>query len=81
MPSVTIQTAGGTFTVENDSVQNVADLLREVAETFNIDVNTPVAVNGAAATPATPIADGDEVSLTKATGAKGSIVLVIKFAS
>lgn len=72
MPKVTIQTAGGTFTVENDTVQNVADLVREVAETFNIDATAPVAVNGAAATPTTPIAEGDEVSFTKAAGAKGA---------
>lgn len=71
MPRVTIQTAGGTFTVENETVANVADLVREIADTFNIDASAPVAVNGAAATAATAIAEGDEVSFTKAAGTKG----------
>lgn len=78
MPSVTIVTAGGRFTVENDTVENVADLLREVADTFNIDVNQTVAVNGAVADGNTPLADGDEVTTTKAGGAKGEIIFVIK---
>lgn len=71
MPKVTIVTAGGRFEVENDTVQNVADLLAEVRDTFNIPTDATVAVNGAAATGTTPLADGDEVATTKAAGAKG----------
>lgn len=78
MPSVTIVTAGGRFIVENDSVENVADLLREVAETFNIDVTQTVAVNGAIANAQTPLADGDEVTTTKAGGAKGKFTFVVR---
>ena len=43
MPKVTIRTANGVFEVENDTVANVADLIREVADVFNIDANQPVA--------------------------------------
>lgn len=71
MPKVTIVTAGGRFEVENDTVENVAQLLDEVRETFNIDANATVAVNGAVADPATPLRDGDEITTTKAGGAKG----------
>lgn len=71
MPKVTIVTAGGRFEVENDSVANVADLLREVAETFNIDTTQAVAVNGAPATGTTALRDGDEIATTKAAGQKG----------
>lgn len=71
MPKVTITTAGGVFEVENDTVANVADLLREVADTFNISPDANVDVNGRPATGDTPLVDGDEIATTKAAGAKG----------
>jgi hypothetical protein len=71
MPKITVTTPGGTFEIENDSVENVTDLFREVADTLGIDATAAVAVNGAPATGATPLADGDRVQTTKAAGAKG----------
>ncbi len=71
MPKLTITTPGGTFVIENETVENVADLLREVAGPLGIDAGAAVAVNGAAATPTTALRDGDRVQTTKAAGAKG----------
>lgn len=71
MPKITITTAGGKYEFENDSVENVADLVRETAGSLNID-GANLAVNGAPATPQTPLRDGDAVTATKAAGAKGS---------
>lgn len=72
MPKLTIVTEGGRYEFENDSVENVADLLREAAPILNIAPTATVAVNGAPATAATPLADGDEVATTKPAGRKGS---------
>lgn len=72
MPRIKIVTEGSSVEIENDTVQNVADLLREVAPTLNIAAGANVAVNGAPATPETPLADGDEVTTTKPAGTKGS---------
>ena len=71
MPKLTIVTEGGRYEFENESVANVADLLREVAPLLNISATASVAVNGAPATGATAVSDGDEVSTTKPAGAKG----------
>lgn len=71
MPKLTIVTEGGRYEFENDSVENVGDLLREAAPILNIGANANVAVNGAAATASTPLANGDEVSTTKPAGRKG----------
>jgi hypothetical protein len=71
MPKLTIVTEGGRYEFENDSVQNVGDLLRETSAILNIPSTASVAVNGAPATAATTIADGDEVSTTKPAGRKG----------
>ncbi len=71
MPSITVNTEGGSYVIENDSVANVADLFREVADTLNIAPGANIAVNGAPATPETPLAEGDEVSTTKPGGRKG----------
>lgn len=69
MPKLTIVTEGGSYVFENDSVENVADLLAATSETLNLGGN--IAVNGAPATPETPVADGDEVTTTKPAGQKG----------
>ena len=71
MPKLTVITEGGRYEFENDTVANVGDLLREAAPILNIAPNASVAVNGAAATAATPLADGDEVATTKPAGRKG----------
>lgn len=71
MPKLTVITNGGTYEFENDSVQNVGDLLREAAPILGISATANVAVNGAPATAATPLADGDEVATTKPAGQKG----------
>jgi molybdopterin converting factor small subunit len=71
MPSIKVVTEGGSYTIENETVENVADLLAAVQGILNIPSTANVAVNGAAATPETPLADGDEVSTTKPAGAKG----------
>ena len=71
MPSIRIVSEGSDITIENGTVENVADLLREVAGTLNIGANASIAVNGVPATPETPLADGDEVTTTKPAGTKG----------
>ena len=73
---VTVNTEGGSFTVENDSIENVGALLALVGPTFGIAPNANLAVNGRNATAATPLADGDEVSTTKPAGRKGRKVVV-----
>lgn len=71
MPKLRIVTEGATMEFENDSVANVADLLRETAGILNISGQANIAVNGAPATPETPLAEGDEVTTTKPAGRKG----------
>ena len=72
MPSIKIVTAGGEFTFENDSVENVADLVRLAGPSLGLTADTSLAVNGSAASAETPLADGDEVTATKPAGRKGS---------
>lgn len=72
MPKLTIRTEGGVYEFENDSVENVGDLLREAAGVLNIPGTANIAVNGAPATQATRLADGDEVATTKPAGNKGA---------
>jgi hypothetical protein len=71
MPSIKIVTAGGEFTFENDSVENVADLVRLAGPTLGLASGASLAVNGSPATDTTPLADGDEVTATKPAGRKG----------
>jgi len=71
MPKLTVTTPSGTFTIENETVETVADLFREVAGPLGIAADAAVAVNGAAAGPTTRLADGDRVQATKAAGNKG----------
>jgi molybdopterin converting factor small subunit len=71
MPKLRIITEGATLEFENDSVANVADLLRETAGLLNISASANIAVNGAPASASTPLADGDEVTTTKPAGRKG----------
>lgn len=71
MPRITIKTEGSEVSIENETVANVADLLREVAPILNIGENVSLAVNGEPATPETPLQDGDEVTTTKPAGTKG----------
>lgn len=68
---VTVNTEGGSFTVENESIENVGALLNLVGPTFGISPNANLAVNGRAASPDTALSDGDEVSTTKPAGRKG----------
>ena len=77
MPSIKVVTTQGEFTVENDTIENVTDLFAVVAETLGIDAGQAVTVNGAAATLATPLRDGDRVQTAKAAGAKGYSFIVI----
>jgi len=72
MPRIEIVTEGGKFTFENDSVENVAQLLAQAGPSLGLTSSANIAVNGAAATGATPLADGDEVSVTKPAGRKGT---------
>lgn len=73
MPKIEIVIGPNRVTIENDTVENVADLLRVAKDELGIpDGLTPV-VNGAAATAATPLADGDEVAFNDAVGQKGDI--------
>ena len=71
MPSIRVVSNGSDITVENDTVDNVRALFREVAATLNIDPTASVAVNGVPADLDTPLADGDEVTTTKPAGTKG----------
>lgn len=71
MPKLTIVTEGGRYEFENDTVENVSDLLREAAPILNISASATVAVNGQPATNATALRDGDEVATTKPAGRKG----------
>ena len=71
MPSIKIVTAGGEYTFENDSVENVADLVRLAGPELGL-TGQSLAVNGSAATGSTPISDGDEVTATKPAGRKGN---------
>ena len=79
MPKITVVTEGGEYTFENDSIENVAGLLALAAPTLGIAASANLAVNGKAATAETPLADGDEVSTTKAAGRKGRKV-TLRFA-
>jgi hypothetical protein len=74
MPKLTIRTEGGSYEFENDSVENVAELLAATRDSLNIPANATVQVNGAPATPETRLADGDEVATTKPAGRKGDTV-------
>lgn len=69
---LTIVTEGGRYEIENDSAENIAAVLAAVGPSLNIAPTASVAVNGVAATADTPVADGDEISLTKPAGRKGS---------
>lgn len=71
MPKLVIVTEGQTLTFENDSVANVADLLRETAGLLNISPTAQIAVNGVPASPETPVAEGDQITTTKPAGRKG----------
>lgn len=71
MPKITVVTEGGSYTFENETVENVADLLALAAPVLGISGAANLAVNGKAANAETPLADGDEVSTTKAAGRKG----------
>ena len=77
---LTIVTEGGRYEIENDSAENIAAVLAAVGPSLNIAPNASVALNGAAATPATPVADGDEISLTKPAGRKGGERVTVQFA-
>lgn len=79
MPSVTVQTDGGTYTVENADVQNVADLLTAIAPTLGIPASATAQVNGRPATGRTRLNDRDEVAFTKAAGAKGVEKVIVIF--
>lgn len=68
---VSVITEGGRVEFENGDVTNIADLIREAGPLLNISANANLAVNGAPATPSTPLADGDEVTTTKPAGRKG----------
>lgn len=71
MPKLTIISGATKFEFENDSVENVADLLAATRDQLNIPGDANVTVDGAAATGATRLRDGAEVAIDKATGAKG----------
>jgi hypothetical protein len=71
MPKLTVITEGGRYEIENDTVANVAELFEAVRGPLNIPANATAQVNGAPATGATPLVDGDEVATTKPAGAKG----------
>lgn len=71
MPSITVITETGRYVIENDTVANVADLLKEAKAILNLGEGQNVAVNGQPATSATPLADGDTVTTTKPAGKKG----------
>lgn len=71
MPKITVITEGGRTEFENDSVENVAALVQQAGPALGIGPNANIAVNGAAATGDTPLADGDEVTTTKPAGRKG----------
>ena len=71
MPSIKVVTEGGEYTFENETIENVAGLLALAAPVLGISGAANLAVNGKAATTETPLADGDEVSTTKAAGRKG----------
>lgn len=70
MPKFTVITEGGRYEFENDSVANVADLVREIGPALNLSGN--LSVNGVDATPETPVTDEDEIYSTKAAGTKGA---------
>lgn len=72
MPRIKIITEGSTIEIENETVANVADLLREVAPMLNISNTANVAVNGVPAALDTPLYDDDEVTTTKPAGTKGA---------
>ena len=67
---VTIITANGPTTFENDTLENVGALIRELGPSLGVSVQH-VAVNGTPATAETPLADGDEITTTKPAGRKG----------
>lgn len=71
MPKITVVTEGGTYTFENDTVENVSALIAQTGEALGIARNANIAVNGRPATGDTPLQDGDEVSTTKPAGRKG----------
>lgn len=71
MPKITVITEGGRVEFENDSVQNVADLVRLAGPSLNIGAEANIAVNGVAASDDTELAEGDEVTTTKPAGTKG----------
>lgn len=71
MPSITVVTEGGRTIFENDTVENVAELVRLAGEALGIGPNANIAVNGVPATDETLLEDGDEVTTTKPAGRKG----------
>lgn len=71
MPKITVITEGGRYEFENETVENVADLVAQAGPSLGLTASASLAVNGAAATGETPLADGDEVTATKPAGRKG----------
>jgi molybdopterin converting factor small subunit len=71
MPSIRVVTESGEYTFENETVENVAQLVAQAGPALGIGPNANIAVNGAPATPETLLADGDEVTTTKPAGRKG----------
>lgn len=80
MPKITVVTEGGTYTFENDTVENVAALIAQTGEALGIASNANIQVNGRPATAETPLRDGDEVSTTKPAGRKGSDIVTVRLA-
>jgi len=72
MPKFTVITEGGRYEFENDSVANVADLVREIGPSLNLSANGNLHVNGVAADFETEIPEDAEVTTTKAAGTKGA---------
>ena len=68
---VTVNTEGGSYTVENDSVENIRDLLAVVQESLNVPAGVTPLLNGAPASEDATLSDDDEVSFTKPAGRKG----------
>ena len=58
---VTVNTEGGSYVVENDSIENIRDLLAVAQESLNIPAGASLALNGAPTTVDASLADGDEV--------------------
>jgi hypothetical protein len=71
MPSFRVVTEGGEYTFENESVENVAQLVERLGPALGIGPNANIAINGSTATGETEIPEGAEVTTTKPAGRKG----------